>query len=124
MWPSLNVTMNDVTLQNPKDRDDGNRLTAGSIQADITLASVWSGRPQITELVVVRPVLYVPLLRERAQPYNPPPRPAASSGAAEANAATIERVTITDGAVALSNLRDRVHELNPQPDRTSAHHHR
>src|SRR5450631_797433 len=41
MWPSLNVTFHDVTLQSPKDRDGTGRLTAGSIQADITLASVW-----------------------------------------------------------------------------------
>ena len=51
IWPSLNVTLNDVTLQDPKDRDINNRLTAGSVQADMTLASVWSGQPQITELV-------------------------------------------------------------------------
>ena len=51
LWPSLNVTLNDVTLQDPKDRDINNRLTAGSIQADVTLASVWAGQPQITELV-------------------------------------------------------------------------
>src|SRR5450631_4261664 len=108
MWPSLNVTMNDVTLQDPKDRDGSNRLTAGSIQADITLASVWSGRPQITELVIVRPVLYVPLLRERSGPANPSSRPATSSGATENNTPTIERITVTDGAVAFSNLRDRV----------------
>src|SRR6266436_4911517 len=46
LWPSLNITLNDVTLQNPKDRDINNRLTASSIQADVTLASVWSGRPE------------------------------------------------------------------------------
>ena len=110
IWPSLNVTMHDVTLADPKARDDSNRLTAGSIQADITLASVWSGRPQVTELVIVRPVLYVPLLRERAAPATPPSRPAASSGGTEANPPTsiIDRVTITDGAVSFSNLRDRV----------------
>src|ERR1700736_3406009 len=27
MWPSLNVTMHDVTLQDPKGRDDSHRLT-------------------------------------------------------------------------------------------------
>ena len=31
LWPSLNVTLNDVTLQDPKDRDITNRLTAASI---------------------------------------------------------------------------------------------
>ena len=26
LWPSLNITLNDVTLQDPKDRDINNRL--------------------------------------------------------------------------------------------------
>ena len=74
LWPSLNVTLNDVTLQDPKDRDTSNRLTAGSIQADVTLASVWAGRPKITELMIVRPVLNVPLQRERVKDSNPAPK--------------------------------------------------
>jgi AsmA protein len=56
LWPSLNVTLNDVTLEAPKDRDTSNRLTVGSIQADITLASLWSGHPEITELSIAHPV--------------------------------------------------------------------
>jgi AsmA protein len=106
IWPSLNVTLNDVTLEAPKDTDGRNRLTVGSIQADITLASVWSGHPQITELSIVRPVMYVALLRERSRAPNPPAKPAASSE--PANAVAIDRVTITDGAIAFSNPRDRV----------------
>ena len=51
LWPSLNVTMKDMTLADPKDRDINNRLTAASIEADVTLSSVWSGKPEITELV-------------------------------------------------------------------------
>ena len=82
LWPSLNVTLNDVTLQDPKDRDINNRLTAGSIQADVTLSSVWAGRPQITELVIVRPVLNVPLQRERVKEPNPAARPAAAAAQA------------------------------------------
>ena len=109
LWPSLNVTINDVTLERPKDRDAGNRLTIGSIQADMTLGSVWSGRPEITELVIVRPVLNVPLLRERS----PAPKPASSGQApssreADSDAPLISRITVTDGTVAFSNLRDRV----------------
>ena len=106
VWPQFNVTLNDVTLEAPKDRDNSNRLTVGSVQADMTLASVWSGHPQITELVIIRPVLNVPLLRERTRPLNPSARPAASSSESEALA--IDRVTVTDGTVVFSNLRDRV----------------
>jgi AsmA protein len=108
IWPSLNVTFNDVTLQDPRDRDGTGRLTAGSIQADMTLASVWSGQPQVTELAITRPVLHVPLLRERSGAVTPSPRQASSAGEADANAATINRVTIAAGTVAFSNLRDRV----------------
>jgi AsmA protein len=109
LWPSLNVTMNDVTLEGPKDRDAGIRLTVGSIQADMTVRSGWSGRPEITELVIVRPVLNVPLLRERtAAPKPASSRPAAASREANSNAPAIERITVTDGTIAFSNLRDRV----------------
>jgi AsmA protein len=108
LWPSLNVTIHDVTLERPQDRDAGNRLTAGSIQADMTLASVWSGRPEITDLVIVRPVLNVPLLRERRLAPKPDSSgPAASSRAADSDTPAIQRITVTDGTIAFSNLRDR-----------------
>lgn len=106
IWPSLNVTLNDVTLQDPKDRDSSNRLTIGKVEADITLASVWSGRPQITELVITKPVLSVPLLRERSGQMIASPKP--SPAAADAGAPMIDRVTVTAGTIVFSNLRDRV----------------
>ena len=108
VWPQLNVTLNDVTLQDPKDRDGTGRLTVGSVQADVTPGSVWSGHLRITELVIARPVLHVPLLRERTGPLNSPSRSVASGGAADADAPAIDRVTVTDGAVEFSNERDRV----------------
>src|SRR4029077_18405614 len=104
IWPSLNVILNDIALQDPKDREINNRLTAASIQADVTLASLWSDRPQVTELLIVRPVLTLPL--QRVREANPPPR-ATSSGTGAANA-TIEHVSITGGTVVFSNLRDRI----------------
>jgi AsmA protein len=108
LWPSLNVTLNDLTLQDPKDRDTSNRVTVGSVQADMTLKSIWSGHPEITELKIVRPVLYRPLLRERDRPPDASTKSAKPSDASEANAVAIDRVTVTDGRVVLSNLRDRV----------------
>jgi AsmA protein len=107
IWPTLNVTLNDITLQDPRDRDGTGRVTVGSVQADVTLGSVWSGRPQLTELVVTRPVLYRPLLRERTGTAAPAPRPA-TAREGDASAPAIERVTVADGAIVFSNLRDRV----------------
>jgi AsmA protein len=102
LWPSLNVTMKDVTLSDPKDRDINNRLTAASIEADVTLASLWSGKPQITELVIVRPVLNLPLQRERVRET----APAKTVGGSEAF--NIEHVIVTGGTIVFSNVRDRV----------------
>jgi AsmA protein len=108
LWPSLNVTLNDVTLEAPRDRDGIGSLTVGRLQADITLASLWSGHPQVTELAIAHPVLHVPLLRERGGPLNPPAKAAAPAGEADADAPAIDLITVTDGVVEFSNLRDRV----------------
>jgi AsmA protein len=108
LWPKLNVTLTDVSLENPKDPETSNRLTVGRVQADMTLASVWSGHPQITELVIARPVLYHPLLRERTRVPNPSARPTTSSSERDTNALAIDRVTVSDGTLVSFNLRDRV----------------
>ena len=110
LWPSLNVTLDTVTLQDPRDRDTSDRLTVERVQADIKLASLWSGQPEVTELVIDHPMLTVPLLRERSVQRGAAPKRAVTSTEAETNAhhVAIDRVTVTDGAIIFSNLRDRV----------------
>jgi AsmA protein len=109
LWPSLNVTMSDVTLEGAKDRDNSSRVIIGSIRADMTLASLWSGLPEITTLAINRPVLSVPLLRERpAAPKPLPTKQLPGSGATDSDVPRIERITVSDGTVIFSNLRDRV----------------
>jgi len=116
LWP-----LDDVTLQDPKHGDVNNRITVGSIQAEVTLASVWSGKPQITELTIVRPVVNLPLQRERLRDAAPAPKPAARTS----DALTIEHVSVTGGTIVFSNLRDRIEnrietinaEMTIDPDR-------
>src|SRR5215468_5096381 len=57
LWPTLNVSLSDLTLQDPKDRDTARRVTVGKVEADMTLSSVWSGHPHVSELVITRPVV-------------------------------------------------------------------
>ena len=104
LWPTLNVTLNDLALQDPKDRSGITRLTIDSVQADMSLSSVWSGRPKISEIIVTHPVLYQPLLRERLPNADASPKPLAL----DMDGATIDRIKITDGEVAFSRVRDRV----------------
>lgn len=104
LWPSLNVTLNDLTLQDPRDRSGITRLTIDSVQTDMSLASVWSGRPDISEIIVTHPVMYQPLLRERLPNADPSPKPLAL----DMDGASIDRVKVINGEVAFSRLRDRV----------------
>ncbi len=104
VWPTLNVRLSDLTLQDPKDRDTARRVTIGSLQADVTLSSLWSGHPHVSELVITKPVLYRPLLRERT--LDAPSR--STKSATESEALTIDRVKIVEGAIVASNARDRV----------------
>ncbi|WP_298259476.1 AsmA family protein [Bradyrhizobium sp.] len=116
LWPWLNVTMSEVTLQPPKDRDTedhdtGHRLTIGSLRADLTLRSLWSGQPDITELVINRPTASIPLLRERrAVAKSTSAAPAAPPEAATSSATTIKRIAVTEGTVIFFNTHDRVEE--------------
>jgi AsmA protein len=107
LWPSLNVTLHDLTLEPAKVTDTTKRVTIGSVQADVTLASVWSGRPEVSELVITHPTVYVPLRRERDPSANPS-QPAAASTDAGGDAFALRRVKIADGTIVLFHLRDRV----------------
>jgi AsmA protein len=106
LWPSLNITLSDITVQDPKDRDGAKRVTIGSVQADVALSSIWSGHPRVSELIITNPVVHRPLLRERTRIASPPSKPAVPLDSADA--VTIDRVKIVRGAIVLANTRDRV----------------
>ncbi|HZR86774.1 MAG TPA: AsmA family protein [Bradyrhizobium sp.] len=104
LWPRLNLTLHDITLQDPRDRDGTNRITIGSIEAEMPVSSAWSGKPVISELTITRPVLYVPLLRNReAAAASKPGKPAD-----EAEAVAVDRIKVINGTIVFSNVHDRV----------------
>jgi AsmA protein len=106
LWPSLNITMSDVKIERPNDPESGNRLTVGSLQADITLAGLWSGHPEVTELVINRPDIRIPLRRKRqAAATSSKPTAAADD---DSGSPKIARITVIDGTVTFFNTRDHV----------------
>jgi AsmA protein len=111
LWRQLHVTLRDVTLENPKDLDQGHRMTVGSLEADVTLGSLLSGHPEVTELVINRPDARVPLRRERQRDAdvraNTTSRPNAPPDN-DPGIPKIGRITITDGTVTFFNTRDHV----------------
>ena len=104
LWPTLNVSLSDLTLQDPKDRDTSRRVTIGKIEADMTLSSIWSGHPHVSELIITKPVVYRQLLRERT--LDAPLR--VTKPAANSDSVTIDRVKVVEGTIIASNPRDRV----------------
>jgi AsmA protein len=107
LWPSLNVAISEIKLEPPNDNDSGHRIAIGSVEAFMTLGSLWSGQPKITELVIKRPMISLPLLRERRPAAKvTAPTPAASPGNRDSSAPKIDRITLTDGEVTLFNARD------------------
>ena len=107
LWPSLNVTLNDVTLQDPKDRDGTNRLTVGQRR----------GRHDAGE-PVVGPARRSPnssidqpgacMCRCCANASRRSRRRQAAASPADAGDAHHRPRHVTDGTVVFSNLRDRV----------------
>jgi AsmA protein len=110
LWPLLNVTMSGVTLDAPGEQNTGHRLAIGRLQADMRLSSLWSGQPEITELVIDHPDLRIPLYRERQPVAKANAGPDATSGAAASATPTIRRITVTDGTITLFNTHDHVED--------------
>jgi AsmA protein len=104
LWPRLNVTLSRITLQDPKDRDGAGRITIGSVEAVMPLSSAWSGKPAISELIITRPVVHVPLLRNREA--GPTSKPTKQAG--EAEIVAVDRVKVTNGSIVFSNPHDRI----------------
>jgi AsmA protein len=107
LWP-LGATLTDVTIHDPNDRDGNTRLTISRIKAEVMLSSLWSGRPEISGLIIEKPALHLPLLRERLRDI--PPRSDIGARGGDRSPVLIDRLTVTDGAVIFSSPRDRVED--------------
>ncbi|WP_373852304.1 AsmA family protein [Bradyrhizobium sp.] len=104
LWPTVSLTLRDVVLQDPREREANNRFAADRVEAEMTLSSLWSGQPDITDLVILKPVINLPLQRERTRDHNPP----AKSSASDSGGLTIRHVSVSGGTIVFSNVRDRV----------------
>ncbi|QPF85212.1 AsmA family protein [Bradyrhizobium genosp. L] len=103
-WPSVTVTLNDVVLQDPTEREVNNRFAADRVAAEMTLASLWSGHPDVTALTIIKPVVTLPLQRERTRDHNPQTKSASSGN----DGITIRHVSVSGGTIVFSNVRDRI----------------
>ncbi|WP_229192339.1 AsmA family protein, partial [Bradyrhizobium brasilense] len=62
------------------------------------------GPADITDLAIVKPVINLPLQRERTRDHNPP----AKSSASDSSGITIRHVSVSGGTIVFANVRDRI----------------
>ena len=108
LWPLTTVTLRDVRLYDPKDRVLSQRLSAESIRAELSLRGLLTGAPRVRELNIVRPVVTLPMSRERGGAANgfagrsdivlgPEQRPFA-----------LDRIIVSDATVIFKDARHQV----------------
>jgi len=105
-WPSPILTIRDISLFDANDADSLGKLTAESMRFSITFSSLFASYPRISEIAIARPVLRVPLLRQRSNPTGNASVRSGSGPSVSAKNFPVDRVTIEDGTVVLSSARD------------------
>jgi AsmA protein len=63
--PNPTIALSGISLSDPLNRENSIELTVASAKAQISLASLLSGKFHVDELIVTEPVLHAPLHRER-----------------------------------------------------------
>ena len=109
-WPVPVIEVHDITLVNTGDAATQNQLKIDSARAEIETASLFSGKPKVTEFTLVHPVLRVPLIR-RAKEKEQKSAAETKSGAAGAvkrEIPDIGRVVVENASIMFMRSSDQV----------------
>ncbi len=106
--PSPSVTLGRISLLGAGDSGPAAGFAAESVRVSVSLASLFTGRPGITEVAIVKPVVRAPLLRQRESRAGGGAAPSGDGRAGAMPAFALDRLIVEDGAVVMSNTRDGV----------------
>ena len=100
--PNPTIALSGISLSDPLNRENSIELTVASANAQISLASLLSGKFHLDELIVTQPVLHAPLHRERLR------RRDNSSGAPHKTPTTdaladIGHIAVEDGTIVMAD---------------------
>jgi AsmA protein len=108
--PTPTLTLGNISMVEASRSNSASSFAAERARISFSLASLLAGRPAITELAIVKPAARVALVRQPSggagSAPSAPPRNAAAP--ATIPAFTIERLTVEDGSVVMSNAKDRL----------------
>ncbi len=105
LWPLTVVTLSDVVLFDPKDKNISERFRADSIRAELSLRGLLTGNPRVREINIVRPVVNLPMARERTRQLTTGPK---STATLDDVPLVIDRVEVSDATVVFRDPRNRV----------------
>ncbi|MEZ5765533.1 MAG: AsmA family protein [Xanthobacteraceae bacterium] len=116
LWPLTTVTLRDVRLYDPKDRVLSQRLSAESIRAELSLRGLLTGAPRVRELNIVKPVVTLPMSRERVRADNVFPGQADLVLGPDHRPFALDRIVVSDATVIFKDPRhqaeSRIDQLN------------
>src|SRR5436190_8297766 len=112
LWPLTVVTLSDVVVSDPKDRDISERFRAERIRAELSLRGFLTGNPRIREISIVRPIIQLPMARERTRQLSI----TRSTASLDDMPLVIDRVVVSDATVIFRdtrrNLENRIEQIN------------
>ncbi|ETR78122.1 cell envelope biogenesis protein AsmA [Afipia sp. P52-10] len=108
LWPLTVVTLHDVSLHDPKDRDIPERFRAQSVRAELSLRSLVSGKPRIRELTIAHAVTNLPMSRERPRFARALTKRAEPANTSTMAPVTIDQVTMSDATVVFKDVGNRI----------------
>jgi AsmA protein len=108
--PTPTLTLGDISVVEASGSNSASSFAAERARISLSFASLLSGRPAITELAIVRPAVRVALVRQPSGGAGSAAAAAPRAAAAPATipAFTVERLTVEDGSVVMSNAKDRL----------------
>jgi AsmA protein len=115
-WPSPSIEVRDITLLNKDGSAPTNQLSAASARLDTTLASLLSGKPEITEFTLVRPVIRSPLIRRAGERKAATDTQANAPAAAPRQNPSVGRVVVKDATILFmrpdNKVENRIEHIN------------
>ena len=97
LWPSPTVTIGNITVVDPEGPRPRTVATADGVRLKLSLWSLVTRRPQLTELAITNPTFQVPLLRQRTAQASTLPATFARTGSRKV--VIVDRLLVEDGAV-------------------------
>ncbi len=107
LWPSPAMSVGQISVRDKNEPNARSRVTAESARLAISFKSLLEGKPRLTEVEVIRPVLRVPITRERAARATRSVRTTERHAKSEP-ALMFDRLIVRDGTVEMLSSGERL----------------